>query len=106
MQCDSVLLDYDSVSKKIFSGILHCTDAATLWDDFKERFKKVNGSRIFSLHREIGRLNQGTNYFSTYYSKMSFLWDEFASLVILPSCDCESARKYVEHDRQHRLLQF
>lgn len=107
-RCNAIVLSWimNSVSKKIFSGILYSTDAATVWNDFKERFNKVNGSRIFSLHREIGRLNQSTYSISTYYSKVRQLWDEFASLVILPSCDCESARKYVEYDQQHRLLQF
>ncbi|XP_073152091.1 uncharacterized protein [Henckelia pumila] len=34
------------------------------------------------------------------------LWDEYASLVTLPSCECDTARKYIEHDQRHRLLQF
>ncbi|XP_073041984.1 uncharacterized protein [Primulina eburnea] len=34
------------------------------------------------------------------------LWDEYISLVTLPSCECATARKYVEHDQQQHLLQF
>lgn len=32
--------------------------------------------------------------------------DEYASLVVLPSCECKTARKYLNHDQQQRLLQF
>ncbi|XP_073035240.1 uncharacterized protein [Primulina eburnea] len=40
------------------------------------------------------------------FDKLKQLWDEFASLVILPSCECAAAKRYVDHDQQHRLLQF
>ncbi|XP_073015672.1 uncharacterized protein [Primulina eburnea] len=72
-----------------------------VWTDLKEQFDKINGSRIFSLHREIGRLTQ-----VAYYCKLKQLWDEYSALVILPSCECDAAKKYVEHEQQQRLLQF
>lgn len=34
------------------------------------------------------------------------MWDEFDSIVALPSCECDSARRYIEHDQQQKLLQF
>ncbi|XP_073152184.1 uncharacterized protein [Henckelia pumila] len=107
-RCNAIVLSWimNSVSKEIFGGIVYSTNAATVWTDLKERFDKVNGSRIFSLHREIGRLTQGNHTISTYFSKLRQLWDEFESLVTLPSCACDSAKKYIEHDQQHKLLQF
>lgn len=51
-------------------------------------------------------MTQGNFTISTYYSKLWQLWDEFGSLVTLPSCSCDSALKYVEHDQLHKLLQF
>lgn len=41
-----------------------------------------------------------------YFSKLKQLWDEYNSLVTLPSCECVTARKYMVHDQQQRLLQF
>lgn len=41
-----------------------------------------------------------------YLCKLKHLWDEYTSLVILPSWECATTRKYVEHDQQQRLLQF
>lgn len=36
----------------------------------KERFDKGNGSRIFSIHREISVLTQGSNSVSGYFTKL------------------------------------
>ncbi|XP_075492410.1 uncharacterized protein LOC142530459 [Primulina tabacum] len=76
------------------------------WTDLKEQYDKVNGSRIFSLHREIGRLTQAGNTVSSYYCQLKQLWDECSLLVVLPSCECATARQYIVHDQQKKLLQF
>ncbi|XP_073294356.1 uncharacterized protein [Primulina huaijiensis] len=94
----------NAVSKEIFSGIVYSTDAAVVWNDLRERFDKVNGSRIFALHREIGCHVQSNSSISAYYSKLRQLWDEYASLVTLPICSCESSKKFIEFDQQHKLL--
>lgn len=96
----------NSVSKEIFATIVYATDAAKVWEDLKERFDKVKGSMIFMIHREIGKLVQDNTTVSVYYSRLRQLWDEFGSLVHFPSCSCESAKKYVEYEQQHELLQF
>ncbi|GAV75210.1 LOW QUALITY PROTEIN: UBN2_3 domain-containing protein, partial [Cephalotus follicularis] len=36
----------------------------------------------------------------------SQLWDEYASMVTLPSCGCATSKAYIEHDQQQKLLQF
>lgn len=56
----------NSVSKEIFSGIVYSTDSAEVWRDLRERFNKVNGSRIFAIHREINSHLQGNNSISVY----------------------------------------
>ncbi|XP_075475303.1 uncharacterized protein LOC142506052 [Primulina tabacum] len=107
-RCNALVLSWimNMASKEIFGGIIYASDASSVWTDLKERFDKINGSRIFSLHREIGRLTQGNSTISTYYCKLKQLWDEYSALVILPSCECDTARKYLEHEQQQRLLQF
>ncbi|XP_073121722.1 uncharacterized protein [Henckelia pumila] len=96
----------NSISKEIFAGIVYSTEALIVWEDLRERFDKVHGSRIFTLHRDIGRLVQGNSTISVYFSKLRQLWDEYSSMVTLPSCKCESAMKFVEYEQQHKLLQF
>ncbi|XP_075473850.1 uncharacterized protein LOC142504890 [Primulina tabacum] len=48
----------------------------------------------------------GSNTVSSYYCRLKQLWDEYTSLVGLPSCECDTARQYIAHDQQHKLLQF
>ncbi|KZV25423.1 hypothetical protein F511_19803 [Dorcoceras hygrometricum] len=107
-RCNALVLSWimNTVSKEIFGGIVYASDASTVWADLKEQFDKINGSRIFSLHREIGRLTQGNTTISNYYCKLKQLWDEYSALVTLPSCECDTAKKYLEHEQQQRLLQF
>lgn len=94
-RCNAIVLSWimNSVSKEIFGVIVYSTDSSIVWEDLRERFNKINGSRIFALHREIGSLVQGNSTISVFYSKLRQLWDEYASLVVMPTCSCESAKK-------------
>lgn len=105
--CNAVVLSWicSSVSKDIFCGLVYAIDASMVWADLKERFDKVCGSRIYAIHCDIVRLTQGSATISVYFSKLKQLWDELASLVSSPSCDCPNSKSYVEHEQQ-RLIQF
>ncbi|KZV22158.1 hypothetical protein F511_33788 [Dorcoceras hygrometricum] len=107
-RCNAIVLSWimSSVSKEIFAGIVYCIVASKVWADLKERFNKVSGSRIYSIQREIVCLKQEASPISLYYSKLKQLWDEYASLVTLPSCSCATARAYVDHEQTQRLIQF
>ncbi|GAV75745.1 LOW QUALITY PROTEIN: UBN2_3 domain-containing protein, partial [Cephalotus follicularis] len=60
-RCNAIVLSWimNTVSKELFIGIVYSTDAQFMWKDMKERFDKVNGLRIFSVHQDIGSLTQG-----------------------------------------------
>ena len=95
-----------SVSLDLFTGIVYSSNARLVWEDLRERFDKVNGSRIYVLHRETHSLHQGSLSISAYYNKLKELWDEYYTLVPLPSCGCPSSISYVDHVQQQKLLQF
>lgn len=59
-----------SVSKKLMTGVVHAKNECRVWEDLKERFDKVNASRIYQLHKEMGTLHQGSNSVSTYFTKL------------------------------------
>nr|XP_025883619.1 uncharacterized protein LOC101258793 [Solanum lycopersicum] len=96
----------NNVSKELMSGILFRSNASLVWSDLKERFDKVNMSRIFHLHKSIVTHTQGTSPVSVYYSKLKDLWDEFDSNVPPPSCNCERSKEYVDSMLRQKLLQF
>ncbi|XP_031256011.1 uncharacterized protein LOC116114004 [Pistacia vera] len=107
-RCNSLVLAwiFNSVSKEIFNGIVYSTNASQVWQDLKEQYHKVNGTRVFGIHREIVNLTQGTNTMAIYFNKLKSLWDELDSMVSLPAPDSASGNTYPEHLNQQKLLQF
>ncbi|XP_070002225.1 uncharacterized protein [Nicotiana sylvestris] len=47
------------VAPNLLSSVIYVSDAHKIWEDLRERFDKVNASRSFYLHKEIGKLTQG-----------------------------------------------
>ncbi|XP_075088230.1 uncharacterized protein LOC142170262 [Nicotiana tabacum] len=90
----------------LLSSVVYASNAHKVWEDLKERFDKVNGSRVLYLHREIHTLTQGTMNIADYFSKLRDLWDEFDALMPCPGCPCSESKKYAEHFEYHRLLSF
>lgn len=50
-----------NVSKELFSGIMYSTSAHQVSLDLKESSNKINGSRLYQLHRNIFTLTQGVS---------------------------------------------
>ncbi|XP_075085030.1 uncharacterized protein LOC142168270 [Nicotiana tabacum] len=92
-----------NVSRDLLSGVLFCSNACAIWVDLRERFDKVNASRMYYLHREIFTLTQGTSTVSAYYSKLKDLWDEYDSIMSPPTC-YDKSKKFVDHQQSHSLV--
>ncbi|XP_075086144.1 uncharacterized protein LOC142168875 [Nicotiana tabacum] len=96
----------NAVRPGLLSSIVYASNAHRVWEDLKEIFDKVNGSRVLHLHREIHTFTQGTMTVSDYFSKLRYLWDEFDALMPCPGCPCPESKKYAAQFEYHRLLQF
>ncbi|XP_069148698.1 uncharacterized protein [Solanum lycopersicum] len=96
----------NAVSKSLLSGIAFASSAFDVWTDLKERFDRVDGSRTYSLHKDITTLQQGTVFVSIYYTRLKSLWDEFEVLVPSPCCNCEISKGFVAHMNRQKLYQF
>lgn len=77
-----------------------------IWIDLKERFDKVDGSKIYFLHKDIHTMSQGTSIVSSYYSRLRERWDEFDAIMPCLGCNCPESMTYVHHFEYQRLLQF
>lgn len=94
-----------SVTQDLHTGIVYATSARAVWEDLRERFDKVNASRIYQLHKAIATTVQGTDSIPSYFSKLRNLWDEFASIVP-PSCQCPNSKEFSMHLERQKLMQF
>ncbi|GMJ06794.1 hypothetical protein HRI_004348600 [Hibiscus trionum] len=106
--CNAPVLSWilNIVSRDLSAGIVFVSSAALVWADLKERFDKIDGSHIYFLYREIASLTQCDNSISVYHTRLRLLWDEYAVLVPLPSCECDESKDIVAHALQQRLFQF
>lgn len=107
-RCNAIVLSWimNCVSKELLGGIVYSTNAAAVWSDLKERYDKVDGSRIFQLHKEIASISQGTNSISVYFARLRDLWVEFDSITPVPGCACEKSRDFILFVQNQKLLQF
>ncbi|KAH0639676.1 hypothetical protein KY285_036262 [Solanum tuberosum] len=107
-RCNAMVISWilNNVSKDLVSGIFFCSSAHLVWTDLKERFDKVNMSRIFHLHKAIATLTQGVSPVSVYYSKLKDLWDEYDSITPPPVCGCAKSKDYTDSLLRQKLLQF
>ncbi|XP_075083407.1 uncharacterized protein LOC142167147 [Nicotiana tabacum] len=94
------------VSKKLLSEIVYKSSAHKVWKDLNDNYDKVDGSRIFFLHKEITTLSQRISFVYAYFSKLTDLWEEYDALMPCPRCDCPKSKSYSEHFEYHRLLEF
>lgn len=95
-----------SVSKDLVNGIVYSSNAHKVWVDLKERFDKVNATKIYHIHRGIATLTQGTSTISVYFSRLRELWEKYESLVPPPSCSCDKSREFINNLEQQKLMQF
>lgn len=107
-RCNAIVLSWimNCGSKELLSGIVYSSNSASVWSDLKERFDKIDGSRVFQLHKDIATMNQGTSTISVYFSKLRALWIEFDSIAPVPGCNCEQSRGFTLFMSNLKLLQF
>lgn len=85
---------------------VYASNAHKVQEDLKERYDKVNGSKVLCLHREIRTLTQGTINVADYFSKLRDLWDQFDALMSCLDRPCPESKKYAKNFEYHRLIQF
>ena len=64
----SWLLNY--VSKGLLSGLAFASSTFDVWTDLREMFNRVDGSRTYSLHKDIVSMQQGNVSVSKYYTRI------------------------------------
>lgn len=107
-RCNSVMLSWilGTITEDLYMGQFFSKDAATLWQELKETYDKVDGSVMFNLHHNINSLSQNGSSVSDYYHKLNSFWKQFDALISLPVCSCNAAKEYNEHNDLMKLMQF
>ncbi|XP_016507533.1 uncharacterized protein LOC107825216 [Nicotiana tabacum] len=72
-----------SVSKELITGIVYAKNARAVWEDLRERFDKMNISRVYQMHKAIATITQGADSVLVYFSKLRNIWNEFDNMKVL-----------------------
>lgn len=86
----SWLLNY--VSKNLLGGITYASNEQIVWQDLGERFTKIDGSKIFNLHKKVAIYTHGTNSVSMYFSRLKDLREEFEALFYSLDYSCDKLK--------------
>ncbi|GJS52351.1 hypothetical protein Tco_0625713 [Tanacetum coccineum] len=93
-------------SSDLFVGSIYAKTAFEMLSDLKETYDKVDGSAVFNLHKSVNSLNENGAPFAEYYNNMNSLWKQFDAMISLPTCTCEAAKHFEEHNQLIKLMQF
>ncbi|XP_070036107.1 uncharacterized protein [Nicotiana tomentosiformis] len=107
-RCNTIVLSWlmNCVSAELLSEIVYSSNACALWNELKERFDKVDCTRIFQIHKQIATINQGTCSVAIYFSKLKLLWTEFDCFAPIPGYDWAKSREFIVFMERLKLLQF
>lgn len=105
-RCNAIVLSWimNCVSKELLGGIVYSTNASVVWKNLAGRYDKVDGSRIFQLHKEIATISQGTSSISAYFSRLREMWVEYDNITRVPSCECLNSSEFVKFVHNQKLL--
>ncbi|XP_031499152.1 uncharacterized protein LOC116263554 [Nymphaea colorata] len=96
----------NSLHKSLTSTVVYATNAADVWHELKARFSRSNAPRLYQIQQQIINCKQGQSSISAYYTQIKGRWDEYDSLVTLPTCECGAMRKAHDIQEHDRLIQF
>lgn len=98
----------NSLSKEMQIRVLHCSNAANIWEDLRQRFERKNGPRIFQLKRELLTLvlQQGSLSVSAYYTKLKSLWESLIGMRPAHLCTCGGIQPWVDHLQTEYVMRF
>lgn len=92
------------VAEGLLGGIIYTSNSQVVWNDLYERFKKIDGSRVFTLHKEI--VTNSGSVVSTNFLKSKNLLKEFETLMPTPDCNYDKPKEFVTYLQKLKLLQF
>lgn len=89
----------------LINNTTYTQDAFSVWLDLKERFDRINGTKICYLHNDMYSLNQGALSVVDYYTNLRNIWEELSTMVPnLPVI--EEVEEYAKYLQQRKLYKF
>ncbi|XP_023732150.1 uncharacterized protein LOC111879955 [Lactuca sativa] len=71
-----------------------------------QRFEQSDGALIYQFQQQLYSLSQGSDDFSTYFTKLTKIWDELRIVQGIPECICAASAGILKYLDDQRLIQL
>ncbi|CAN1292939.1 Retrovirus-related Pol polyprotein from transposon RE1, partial [Linum perenne] len=90
IRCNFAVLSWilNSVSDDIAQSLISYDNAASAWNDLKQRFSQCDAIRVADLQSRISSCDQGNATVTQYFTNLKVLWEEFLQYRHVPACEC------------------
>ncbi|XP_074267123.1 uncharacterized protein LOC141590428 [Silene latifolia] len=101
-----------SIDPSVKSSVSYFEDARLLWDDLKERFATIDGSKIHGLKSQLHDCSQSKGMsVTTYFGNLKTLWDAIANHEPIFNCSygkctCGITKDALTRQDSERLHKF
>nr|KAJ0190415.1 hypothetical protein LSAT_V11C800399240 [Lactuca sativa] len=69
-------------------------------------YEQANGALIYQIQKKLFSITQGSEDFSSYFTKMKKIWDELNMIQDVSLCTCGSTAKIKKYVEEQRLIQL
>jgi len=89
-----------AVEKRIADSILFFSSSKQIWLDLEQRFGQSNGTKFFQVKKDLYSISQGNRDIASYFTEIKKLWDEYDSMLSVPTCSCGISCATYIHDQK------
>nr|GEX39396.1 ribonuclease H-like domain-containing protein [Tanacetum cinerariifolium] len=107
-RCNVVVLNWilSSLSQKVYLGHVFSNNAATVCNELKNTYDRIDGSIVFNLLQKTNSFKQRGLPIFEYYHKLNSLWREYEILTKLPNCTFSARLEVANYDKMLKFMQF
>ena len=96
----------NSLHKNIGESVLFFQTAQEIWTELKNRYEQSDGDLLYQIQQQLYSLSQGADDFSSYFTKLTKIWDELRIVQGIPACSCASGTTVNKVFEEQRLIQL
>lgn len=71
----------------------------------KDRYGQSNAPRLYQVQKTLASISQGNLCVSEYFTQLKTTWDEYLSLISLPTCSCGTGTAFATLLQTQQVMQ-
>lgn len=101
-RCDNIVLAWisASLSPDIAQSTIYMDNTTQLYTCLQNRSSKSSHFRLSDILQQIHFMHRGEKFVTAYFNELKTLWEDLETLIILPTCTCDS---HTTMKKQHNM---